>query len=348
MTQGARILVLADAGAKVGGGHIMRCLTLAGALTRAGAECAFVAGPAARAVLEAFAETPVEIIPLGEEPSASELAETGASAARSWPADAIVADHYGFGPRDDATLDAASARLLIIDDLRRRHAQGLVLDSNIGRSGADYPGRQVLAGPRFALVRPAFAALRAATLARRASGGAPARGLVSLGLTDAGAITGRVVRALLPTLGEAALDVVIGGEAASRGELEALARTDARVGLHIDARDMAALIAAADIAVGAGGSSAWERCCLGLPSLTVIVADNQRENTAALAREGATLAIAPPSGDFDARLRAGFASLVTDAKRRAAMSASAAALCDGLGATRVAERLLAPDASAGA
>ena len=137
-------------------------------------------------------------------------------------------------------------------------------------------------------------------------------------LADAGAITGRVVRALLPTLGEAALDVVIGGEAASRGELEALARADARVNLHIDARDMAGLIAAADIAIGAGGSSAWERSSLGLPSLTVIVADNQRENTAALAREGATLAIAPPSGDFDARLRAAFERLVAGEKLRAA------------------------------
>jgi UDP-2,4-diacetamido-2,4,6-trideoxy-beta-L-altropyranose hydrolase len=341
MTQGPRILVLADAGAKVGGGHIMRCLTLAGSLTRAGAECAFVAGPAARAVLEAFAEASVEIVPLAEEPSASELAETGASAARSWSADAIVADHYGFGPRDDATLDAASERLLILDDLRRRHSHGLVLDSNIGRTAADYPGREVLAGPKFALVRPAFAALRPATLARRAAGAVPARVLVSLGLTDAGAITGRVAHALMPALGEAALDVVIGGGAASRGELEALARADPRVSLHIDARDMAALIAVADIAVGAGGSSAWERSSLGLPSLTVIVADNQRENTTALAREGATLAIAPPSGDFDARLVAGFARLVADKALRAAMSASAAALCDGLGADRVAERLLA-------
>jgi len=341
MTQGARILFLADAGAKVGGGHIMRCLTLAGALTRAGAECAFVAGPAAWAVLDTFAQAPVEVFPLDEEPSASELAAAGAGVARRWSASGLVADHYGFGPGDDATLSEACERLLIVDDLRRRHAHGLILDSNIGRKAADYPGREVLAGSRFALVRSAFAALRTQTLARRAESGPPGRILVSLGLTDAGAITGRVVRALMPTLGEMRLDVVLGGAAPSRPELEALARADARVTVHVDARDMADLIAAADIAVGAGGSSAWERCCLGLPSLTVIVADNQRENTMALAREDATLAIAPPSGDFDARLRAGFASLVSDEKRRAAMSASAAALCDGLGADRVAERLLA-------
>jgi UDP-2,4-diacetamido-2,4,6-trideoxy-beta-L-altropyranose hydrolase len=341
MGERPRILFLADAGAKVGGGHVMRCLTLAGALTRAGAACAFVAMPAARGVLDAFADDAVEVMALGDEVSASELAIAGAIAARDWSADAIVADHYGFGPKDDEALDVASAQLLIIDDLRRRHAFGLVLDSNIGRNQRDYPGREVLAGPRYALVRSAFAALRATTLARRAGGGAPKRVLVSLGLTDAGAITGRVVRALLPALGEARLDVVVGGEAASRLELEALAKTDSRVTVHIDARDMAELIAAADIAVGAGGSSAWERCCLGLPSLTVIVADNQRENTAALAGAGATLAVAPPSGDFDARLRDAFALLSSRAGLRAELSASAAALCDGLGADRVAERLLA-------
>jgi UDP-2,4-diacetamido-2,4,6-trideoxy-beta-L-altropyranose hydrolase len=341
MTQGARILILADAGAKVGGGHIMRCLTLAEALTRAGAECAFVAGPAAWAVLDAFAQAPVEVFPLDEEASASELAAAGVRVARTWSASGLVADHYGFGPGDDATLSGACERLLIIDDLRRRHAYGLVLDSNIGRKPADYPGREMLAGPQFALVRPAFAALRPGTLARRAAGGPPRRVLVSLGLTDAGAITGRVVRALVPALGEAHLDVVVGGAAPSRPELEALARADSRVAVHVDARDMAERIAAADIGVGAGGSSAWERCCLGLPSLTVIVADNQRENTTALAREGATLAIAPPSGDFDARLGAAFARLISDATLRTSMSGAAAALCNGLGADRVAKRLLA-------
>jgi UDP-2,4-diacetamido-2,4,6-trideoxy-beta-L-altropyranose hydrolase len=339
-----RILFLADAGAKVGGGHIMRCLTLAEALTRAGATCAFVAAPAARGVLDAFAEASVEVLPLDEEPSAAELATAGASQARSWRAGVIVADHYGFGPRDDEILGAACEELLIIDDLRRRHAHGLVLDSSVGRTAADYPGREVLAGPAFALVRPAFAALRPATLARRAAGGAPRRILISLGLTDAGAITSRVVRALLPTLGEARLDVVVGGAAPSRIELEALAKAESRVTVEVDAHNMAELIAASDIAVGAGGSSAWERCCLGLPSLTVIVADNQRENTAALAQSGATLAITPPSGDFDARLKTAFSKLVSDTTLRAAMSASAAALCDGLGADRVAERLLAATA----
>jgi UDP-2,4-diacetamido-2,4,6-trideoxy-beta-L-altropyranose hydrolase len=336
----ARIVILADSGAKVGGGHVMRCLTLAEALMRAGAECAFVALPAVTAIIDAFATSAVETFPLEHDASASELASATATAAGAWRASAIVVDHYGLSPRDEAVLNAACARLVVVDDLRRHHAHGLVLDSNIGRTAADYPDREVLAGPRFALVRPAFVEKRRAALARRAKGAAPRRVLVSLGLTDAGAITGRVVQALAPALGEMRLDVVIGNAAASRRELEALARTDPRVAVHVDARDMAALTAAADIAVGAGGSSVWERACLGLPSLTVIVADNQRENTTALEREGATLAVAPPSGDFDARLPAAFARLASDAALRASMSAAAAALCDGLGAERVAQRLL--------
>ena len=341
MSQGPRILVVADSGAKVGGGHVMRCLTLATAIAKAGGESVFVAPPAVRAIVDAFATSKVEIYALDDDASPAELAAAGVEAARAWGVKAIVADHYGFTPDDEAVLDAASDRLMVIDDLRRGHRHGLVLDSGIGRTADDYPGRELLAGPAFALVRPAFAALRQAALARRAAGEAPRRVLVSLGLSDVGAITGRVVRAILPALGEARLDVVVSNTAPSRLELQALGERDSRVVGHVDARDIAALTAAADIAIGAGGSSVWERCCLGLPSLTVVVADNQRENAAALAREGASLAIAPPSGDFDARLQAAFATLASDATLRASMSAAAADLCDGLGADRVAARLLA-------
>jgi UDP-2,4-diacetamido-2,4,6-trideoxy-beta-L-altropyranose hydrolase len=340
MSGSPRILFVADAGAKIGGGHVMRCLTLAEALARAGAAASFVATPAAAAVLDVFARGQVEVIALRDEMSASELAAAGAEMALGRGAAAIVADHYGFGPKDEALLADVAPRLLIVDDLRRRHASGIVLDPALGRSAADYPGREVLAGPGFALVRAAFAALRPESLARRAGGGRPKRVLVALGLTDAGALTARVVGALLPELGDTVLDVVMGDEAPSRREIEALARSDPRIVVHIDAQDMASLTADADIGVGAGGSSVFERAVVGLPSLTIVVADNQRQNVASLAAAGAALAIAPPSSDFDERLREGFRRLMDDAGLRAAITEKAAALCDGLGARRVAERLL--------
>jgi UDP-2,4-diacetamido-2,4,6-trideoxy-beta-L-altropyranose hydrolase len=336
-----RILFVADAGEKIGGGHVMRCLTLAEAVTRAGAAAIFAATPSAAAVLGVFARAPIELVPLSDELSAAELAAAAVAAAKAARASAIVADHYGFGPAEDAALAAASPRLLIIDDLRRRHAGAIVLDPAVGRGTRDYPGCELMAGPQFALVRAEFAARRDQALARRAQGRPPARVLVALGLTDAGAITARVVGALLPALGDAVLDVVMGDVAPSRAEIEALAAADPRVAAHIDARDMARLTAEADIGVGAGGSSVWERCVLGLPSLTVVVADNQRDNAVALEAAGAAVAVAPPSGDFDQRLRAAFERLMADPLLRTAMSRSAADLCDGMGADRVAQRLLA-------
>jgi UDP-2,4-diacetamido-2,4,6-trideoxy-beta-L-altropyranose hydrolase len=340
VTRAPRIAFFADAGAAVGGGHVMRCLTLAEALGRAGAVCAFATTPEAAAVLDAFAPKALArlAVPAGEVGGAVAAA---AEAVRAWGARAVVLDHYGAGLAEEAALRRAAPMLVVLDDLKRPHACDLVLDSSLGRSAADYPGLAALTGPAFALVRPAFAASRAESLARRARGGAVARLLIGLGLTDVGAITGRVVDAVLPTLGEVGVDVVVGAGAASLSGLRHLAARDPRLALHVDTPDMAALTARADLAIGAGGSSVWERCCLGLPALTLVLADNQRANSDALARTGAVLTLDATAADFDARLALAVGGLVADPGLRARMSAAAAGLCDGLGAERVAARMLA-------
>jgi UDP-2,4-diacetamido-2,4,6-trideoxy-beta-L-altropyranose hydrolase len=333
-----KVIFAADAGRDVGGGHVMRCLTLAGALSRAGAECAFVATPEVAAILEAFAGSEIRRFPAPSGNLAA-LFALGAQAGRTWGADFAVVDHYRAGAAEDATMRAAARRLLAIEDMRRPRACDLLLDSNLGRTAGDYPGAEVLIGPRFALARPEFASLRSAALARRGMGEV-AGVLVSLGLTDVGAITGRAVAAILPTLGDRVLDVVVGAGAQSLVVLAPLADRDPRVRLHIDTRAIAELIAAADIAVGAGGSSAWERCALGLPTVTLILADNQRENTCALAAAGAGLTV-EVNGKLEDALAAAVRGLLADGPARAAMSEAAAGLCDGLGAERVATRMLA-------
>ena len=328
-----RILFFADAGASVGGGHVMRCLTLAQALMEQGAECAFAATPAANSLLATFAPVSLERLPL---PDASpvHLAATIADRARAWGAHASVVDHYGFGPGEEAMVRTGVGRLMVFDDLKRGHLCDLVLDSNLDRAAADYPGVESLIGPAYAPVRPEFAALRTETLARRA-GAEPRRLLIALGLTDVGGVTARVVQALLPTLGQFQVDIVLGTAAPSLATLASLASRDPRLTLHVDTRDMAALTAAADIAIGAGGSSVWERCCLGLPSLTLVLADNQQDAAAALAARGATEMA--EEGDLAGRL----AALLAASERLARMTIAASVICDGQGAGRAAERLLA-------
>ena len=339
MTERPRILFFADAGAAVGGGHVMRCLTLAQALVEAGADCAFAATPAAAAILDAFAEPTVERLPLSDETVARLAVQVG-DRARDWGAHAVVADHYGLDVAEEMVIRGSVGLLTLLDDLMRPHLCDLVLDSNLDRSPDDYPGVGALLGPQFALLRPQFAALRPAVLERRSTASAPRKALVSLGLTDVGGITGRVVEAIAPMLGEMSADVVVGQGAPSLPRLIALAARDRRVVLHVDTREMAELTAAADIAIGAGGSSSWERCCLGLPALTLVLADNQVGAARALEARGAVRLAALGGEAFEARLATALGQLMSDRAALAAMSSAAAAICDGRGAERVAARLL--------
>jgi UDP-2,4-diacetamido-2,4,6-trideoxy-beta-L-altropyranose hydrolase len=284
-------------------------------------------------LLETFAPPDIERLPIPEGGPARQAAPV-ADLARTWGAQAVVLDHYSAGPGEEAMIRTGLHRLLVLDDLKRGHLCDLVLDSNLDRTAADYPGAPSLTGPAYALVRPEFAALRAETLARRASA-EPRRLLIALGLTDLGGITARVVEAILANLDDLKVDIVLGQGAPSLGALAPLASRDPRLTLHVETHEMAALTAAADLAIGAGGSSVWERCCLGLPTLILILADNQREAAQALAARGAAEAVG------EAGLAERLAALLGDAPRLAVMSAAAAALCDGQGAIRAAERLLA-------
>jgi UDP-2,4-diacetamido-2,4,6-trideoxy-beta-L-altropyranose hydrolase len=330
MSEPPRILFVCDAGPDVGGGHVMRSLTLAGALAEAGADCAFLARPAVEAVLDAFAP---------------DTARTVAAE----PFDAVVFDHYGLAAPDHRAC-AKGRPTLVIDDLANRPLEAdLVLDAGPARRPEDYagltpPGATLLLGPNHAPVRPAFPALRDQALARRAAGGPVRRILISLGLTDVGGITGRVVDLLLSRIGDVALDVVVGGGAPSLPRLRAM--SDPRLSLHVDTQAMPRLTLEADLAVGAGGSTSWERCILALPTLTLILADNQIAAATALEAAGASPSLDVGAPDFDTAFGAAIDRLLADADWRASLSAASAQVCDGGGAQRVATALLTAIAGA--
>ena len=340
----ARILVFPDCGPRIGGGHVMRCLTLARALTVRGAACAFAATPETQAVLEAFGAPDIEVLPIAGE--LEQAAATVANWASSWDADWVLLDHYFLDAAQEAAL-RDGRRLAVIDDLADRpRGADLLLDSAYGRTPDAYrpllpPVAAILTGPAHAPVRPEFAARREASLARRREGGHLKHVLISLGLTDVGGITERVVRTLRPLLDGLILDVVIGSGAPSLAALCAEAKTDPSLRLHIDSHDMAALMASADFAVGAGGSSTWERAALGLPTVSVVLAHNQRAMAEAMAREGLILTADAEAAGFEARLTDAVQQLIGDAALRRAMSEASAAACDGLGAERFADALLA-------
>ncbi|HEX7759402.1 MAG TPA: glycosyltransferase, partial [Caulobacteraceae bacterium] len=178
-------------------------------------------------------------------------------------------------------------------------------------------------------------------LSRRARHDQARRALVSLGLTDVDGITRRVVEALAPALGEVRLDVVLGSGAASLEALSALAEHDRRIHLHVNSQEMASLMAEADLCIGAGGSSVWERATLGLPSVSLILADNQAPMAQKLAQAGAGLALDARQDGFEAALLDVWGRLVDEPPLRWSLAERASQLCDGRGADRVAVAVLA-------
>lgn len=348
MLAGPRILFFADAGPEVGGGHVMRCLTLARALGERGAECAFVESRAAAGVLRRFGWPAGPVLAMSNTADLAGFVRWGQDFAASFQPDVVVVDHYGATVAEERALsDDGARRVAVIDDLAdRAHACDLLIDPGFGRRREDYAGLipdgcAALTGPDFALVRPDFAAARPRALSRRARREPPARALVALGLTDVGGVTLRVVEALSPALRDVRLDVVVGSGAPSLEALSALADQDRRIRLHVDTSDMAALTAAADIAIGAGGSSVWERATLGLPGATVVLAQNQGPMAEALDVAGLTLAVDARAPGFEAALLQAWDKLIDDAELRWELTTRSSELCDGRGAERAAAAILA-------
>ncbi len=333
VTNAPKVLFLADAGPLVGGGHVMRCLTLAAALNDLGLECQFMAPPPIAQILQRFGGD--RIGQINCEP------DTLVTLACKQPSDLIVVDHYGLGETEEAAL-GVGRRLVVLDDMPGRvHPCDLLLDPSLGRTAQDYYGRvpeaaKVLAGPHYALVRPEFARLRPEMLVRRKASLGHGPILVALGLTDLFGLTAKVVEVLLELSLPNPIWAVVGAEAQSLPRLKALASQHAQLSVYVETIDMAGLMSRADLAIGAGGSSTWERACLGLPSLTLILADNQADLARRLEREGASVALDARSLDFGPELALAVLGLAGQVRALQTLSHKASALCDGLGAGRVA------------
>jgi UDP-2,4-diacetamido-2,4,6-trideoxy-beta-L-altropyranose hydrolase len=255
-------------------------------------------------------------------------------------------DHYALDARWEALLAPACGRMLVIDDLADRpHACDMLLDQNLGRRAADYEallpaGCETLVGQQFALLRPEFRALRAASLARRE---APVlrRILVAMGGIDKDDATS----AVLDGLDAASLPDGVGRHGDQRPRC-ALAGQGTRPGRGMrlptevlaGVRDMAERMVQADLAIGAAGGTAWERCCLGLPSIVVVLAENQRPGAEALARAGAAWVLDAVAGV--PRALPGLLAAVAVPASLAQTARRAAGITDGRGAERVCERLL--------
>jgi UDP-2,4-diacetamido-2,4,6-trideoxy-beta-L-altropyranose hydrolase len=261
----------------------------------------------------------------------------------------LVVDHYALDARWEKRLAVVVKRILVIDDLAdRSHECDLLLDQNLGRQEADYDQRvpadcERLIGPRYALLRPEFAKRREASLQRLVKPKLK-RILISLGGVDANNTSGKVLSALsdstLPIITE--LDIIMGATSPHLEEVrKQAAQLPFQATVNVNVNDMAERMCRADISIGAAGSTSWERCCLGLPSIMVILAENQRAIGNALEQNGcAHLIVENRIADDLGPL---LSSLMKSGAELEKLANNAMRVCDGEGCSRLVSEMTRDD-----
>lgn len=322
-----------DASAAIGTGHVMRCLTLADELKTRGWTCKFWSDPESAIVVPA-------------------LERSGHHILTALPpiCDILVVDHYGLDAAFESSCRPAIQNIAVIDDLANRpHDCDLLMDQTYGRNTADYKSLvpahcKILAGSNYALLRPQFATVREKSLQRRRRGGLQ-RVLVSAGGMNTNNITTHILEDIAHfKTAPLIIDVVLGHKAehmnSVRGAINFIANeTPHKVLLHTDVADMAKTMAFADLAIGSGGTTSWERCCVGLPSLIIEIADNQKIIARNLHRAGAAINFGWYEKIAPNTLSQAIADFIAKPENLVTMSMNAAKVCDGKGTQRMAEAI---------
>jgi UDP-2,4-diacetamido-2,4,6-trideoxy-beta-L-altropyranose hydrolase len=340
-----KVTFVTAASPQIGGGHVLRCLALAESLGALGAEARFATDRMTRDTVRLLDASRFEVV---------ETAPTTAHRCESLrDTDIVIFDGYAFDSTVEGGWDGIARLRVVIDDLANRpHECDVLVDHAAGRMAGDYAGLvpagcSVLAGPQYALLRPQFAEVRPRALVRRRLG-TPRRLLIAMGLTDVGGVTRQAVEGVRRSGLALAIDVVTGQTAGSLPWLREQALAGAlQLHVDLDAAGMADLMVEADIAIGSGGGTSLERCCLGLPSLVIMVADNQRSSVASLTQAGAVTLIGMLAEVTPERIAEALSASAHDLVALEAQAHAAAAVVDGEGVGRVRQVILDRLAAAG-
>jgi UDP-2,4-diacetamido-2,4,6-trideoxy-beta-L-altropyranose hydrolase len=361
-----RVAIRVDASIRIGTGHVMRCLTLADRLRESGAEVVFICRQLAGNMIAQVKAAGFAVVALppptgfyvssAAEPTHADWLEV------DWETDAdqtvnaltpqvdwLIVDHYALDHRWQRRVRAHANGIMVIDDLAdRKHECDLLLDQNAYEDAAARydglvsPGCMTLLGPSYALLRSEFEAARR-RLAR--SFDTVSTLLISMGGVDAVNSTQLAVEgALLCVETPLEVDVVFGEGNPHLEELRARYARRESIRFHRQVANMAVLFSKADLAIGGSGATTWERCCLGLPTIALAIADHQRLIGENAEKAGLVQYLGSASQISPAQVKDALTCLVRSREKREEMGRAGMALVDGKGTNRVVDHLEKPAA----
>lgn len=356
-----RVAFRVDASPTIGIGHLRRCLALANALRTLGASIVFVTRDLGIDSASLITEQGFDARRLAA-PARTDIADADAPPHAAWAgvpqlfdadetsaaiedhrADWMVVDHYAFDQRwhERVVASHSALRICVIDDLADRPLRAdMLVDHN---PAADHRAKyatkaghmsRLLGGPRFALLGPAYAN------AARYEFEPCVRSIgIFMGGTDAPQVSGLALRACREIARfDGPIQVVTTAANPHLDDLRRLCSNSSATELLVDLPDLAAFFARHDLQIGAGGGAAWERCCIGAPTLTLKWADNQSVVLDALEAQGVVRT--SPALTVEA-VGGAAAELLADSAARRSLSEKSLGWIDGRGAERVALALFA-------
>lgn len=336
------IYIRADSSVNLGSGHIMRCLTLADTLGKYGHTVSFICrnlpgniGPIIQSAGHKLYFLPASL-------TWQEDAERTANLIQVLEkADWIIVDHYGLDYKWEVFLHSFAPYIMVIDDLaNRRHMCDLLLDQNLQRDNSRYDNLvpklcRKLLGLRYVLLREEFAEIRKAT---RIRDGKIKRIFVFFGGSDPTNETEKVLHAVQRlNKPDIAVDVVVGSANPYVDKVQHIANLLPNAKVYEQINNIASLMDSADLAIGAGGTTTWERCCVGVPSIIIAVADNQQYIAEQSANTGAAIYLGISNSVNVEGIEQAIRELFVDSDRMEQMGRKCMQLVDHEGAMRVSQ-----------
>jgi UDP-2,4-diacetamido-2,4,6-trideoxy-beta-L-altropyranose hydrolase len=341
MAAAPALIVRADGGPDIGGGHVMRCLALAQAWSAAGGRVGFCSALLAPSLRQRLASESFGVVEIAAVAGSAGDADATVVAAAAVGASAVVVDGYHLPADYRRRLRQAGLKVAVLDDNGGSggYPDDLVINQNRHAAPELYRDRashtRLLLGTDYALLRREFRNWRGPS---RSFPATPRQVLVTLGAADPDNVTGDVMACLGSALSAATEVVVLVGGSNPHGDaIGALAqRLPACRLIHGAAGEIPDLMAAADLAVCAGGSTMWEMAGMGVPFIPVVIADNQRAAVQAMARDGYPTVDSETVGrDLSGIVTA----LAANSDRRRELSRTGRRLVDGKGVERVCDAL---------
>jgi UDP-2,4-diacetamido-2,4,6-trideoxy-beta-L-altropyranose hydrolase len=334
-----KVVFRVDSSSEIGIGNIMRCLSLADKLKQQNHEVVFVCralpGNINLLINHAVLALPTDNKFISDDLYLNLLGSTQEKDAEQTitvipsNVDLLIIDNYAINEVWHKKLRPYTKRIMVIDDLAdRKFDCDILLNQNLGCQKEEYKNKvpskcKLLIGCDYALLRPEFYKLREKSLDKRKNTKEINNILVSMGGSDVNNITYDILKELHNKLNI----VVVLGEASPHNKMIKKYIESNNIELVINTRNISELMFKADLAIGAGGSTSWERCCLGLPTMMYVLAENQNKIAKNLEEIGAIVIVQDLKSDLQ--------KILNDFCLWEEMSRKAISVCDGMGIERV-------------